>query len=80
MQPPVCCIDSKDFDPDREGGLIEFKRTPEGEDFARQAAEEGGFTGHPPDCEWFCGKHEARARSLSHLTLVEAMAIMRREN
>ena len=71
MRPPICEICDRDFDPHKEGGLIDFKETPEGRAFDKRVAEEG-IVGHPPDTGWFCGDHIEQARELTHLTISEA--------
>jgi hypothetical protein len=39
--------------------------------------EQPGFVGHPPGLEWFCEQHLAGARSLCHLTLGQALQLLR---
>ena len=72
MRPPICEICNKDFNPDREGGLLYFKKTPEGLEFDRRVEEEG-IVGHPPYAGWFCGKHYPRAMKLTDMSLREAL-------
>ena len=36
-----------------------------------------GLTGHPPYADWFCDKHYAAAKELSHLTIPEAIEILK---
>jgi len=40
MMPPICEICSREFNPDKEGGLIYFKETEEGRAFERRAKVE----------------------------------------
>ena len=77
MMPPICEICYREFDPDKEGGLVYFRETQKGREFARRAEEEG-FTGHPPDVAWFCGSHYEEAKKLVHLTIGEAMEILKK--
>lgn len=78
MRPPICEICNRDFNPDKEGGLLYFKETQEGRDFDRRVKEEG-IVGHPPDAGWFCGKHYNKAEKLLHLTIREAMNKIREQ-
>jgi hypothetical protein len=79
MRPPICGICDKDFrDVDMdEGGLIYFKKRPSDEEWDRKM-EETGMVGHPPYAEWFCKDHYAKAKELEHLTIDEAMKILRK--
>lgn len=70
MRPPICDICNRDFNPDKEGGLLDFKETEEGREFDRRVDEEG-IVGHPPDSGWFCGEHCSAAEKLVHLTYGE---------
>lgn len=76
MMPPMCEICEKDFDPDKEGALVYFKKTEESLAFERRA-EEQGIVGHPPNAAWFCGDHIEVGKRLIHLPLDEALGIMR---
>jgi len=71
VMPPICEICSREFDPDKEGGLIYFKETEKGRAFEEKAKEEK-WTGHPPDAAWFCGEHYEESEKLVHLTLDDA--------
>ncbi|MHA1649393.1 MAG: hypothetical protein ACTSYB_04285 [Candidatus Helarchaeota archaeon] len=73
MKPPICCICDKRFDTS-EGGLVYFKKR--ASDLEWDKKVEAGLVGHPPYAEWFCGKHYAKAKELSHLTIDEAMKIL----
>lgn len=77
MKPPICEICHREFNPDKEGGLVYFRQTKKGREFARRAEEEG-ITGHPPDAAWFCGSHSEEAKKLVHLTIGEAMEILKK--
>ena len=76
MRPPICDVCDREFDPDREGGLLYFKETPEGRAFDKRVEEEE-IVGHPPDAGWFCGRHYKKARKLLHLTISEALKELR---
>jgi len=75
MKPPVCRVCHKDLGPD-EGGLVCFAKRPSDRDWDRRAAGPG-FTGHPPDCDWFCGEHHGAALEHSHLPIDEAMGLIK---
>lgn len=78
MRPPICEICGEDIEGE-EGDLVSFARSPSDENWHEQARKDPGFVGHPPEMEWFCGKHIARARELSHLTRAEAMQLLTKE-
>jgi hypothetical protein len=48
VMPSICEVCLREFDRNKEGGLIHFKETEKGRAFERRAKEEG-ITGHPPD-------------------------------
>lgn len=73
--PPICEICSKEFNPDKEGGLIYFKETEKGRAFERKAKAEK-ITGHPPDATWFCGLHYEEAEKLVNLKIGDAMKLL----
>jgi len=75
MRPPICEICDVRFGLD-EGGMVTFARAPEDAAWYRRA-ESPGFTGHPPNVEWFCGKHIAAARALAELTRAAAVKKLR---
>jgi hypothetical protein len=76
MIPPICEICYRKFNPDKEGDLVYFKKTKKGEEFEEKAKEEG-FVGHPPDATWFCGDHLEEAKKLTHLTIDEAVGMLK---
>jgi len=73
--PPKWEICSKEFNPDKEGGLIYFKETEKGRAFERRAKVEK-ITGHPPDAAWFCGLHYKEAEKLLHLKMYNARKLL----
>lgn len=79
MRPPMCDICDKRFDPfsDSEGGLVTFKVGEEDKEQLARLAQPG-FVGHPPNQDWYCADHIQMANALSHLTIREARAEMRR--
>jgi hypothetical protein len=77
MQPPICEICFKRFDPDVEGDLVFFKETEKGREFDRHVREEN-ISGHPPDAVWYCGEHVGEAKMLKHITADEARTILKR--
>ena len=78
MMPPICEICSREFDPDKEGGLIYFKETEKGRAFERRAKAEK-ITGHPPDAAWFCGAHYEEAEKIVHLTIDDAVKNLKKK-
>ncbi|GAB4314975.1 MAG: hypothetical protein Kow0069_16600 [Promethearchaeota archaeon] len=78
VKPPICAICGERFDPS-QGALIYFRRTAADEEWHERRRREPGFVGHPPEAEWFCGKHARRASELSNLTIGEAFGVLRRE-
>lgn len=83
MRPPICEICDLKFDEDDlnqpgQGGLVEFK--PSLEDKAVIARMQvKGWTGHPPNMGWFCSKHIEEARAIRHMSLREAMSILKKK-
>ncbi len=79
MRPPICEICSRSFNPDNEGGLLYFKKKPEGIAFDKRVEKEG-IIGHPPYAGWFCGTHYKSAEEYTLLTINEAITKMRKIN
>jgi len=42
------------------------------------ASREDGFTGHPPNCDWFCETHVETAKNLSHRELPAALRYLQK--
>jgi hypothetical protein len=76
MRPPICAICHDRFGPD-EGGLVSFALDDAARAFHERRRTEPGFVGHPPEQEWFCGKHVAAARALTGLTRGKALTQLR---
>ena len=57
---------------------IYFKKRKSDKKWAKMM-EKKGMVGHPPYAEWFCGKHYESAKALEHLTIDEALKILRKE-
>lgn len=76
MKPPICEICNKDFDPQKEGGLLYFKQTKEDKRFEKRMRKKG-FDGHPTWATWFCGKHYRDAKELIYLPLSDALKKLR---
>jgi hypothetical protein len=72
MRPPICNVCGTKFTPDSDGSLVSFARDP-ADDAWYENAKHPGFVGHPPHKAWLCSTHETQARSLTNLTLSEAM-------
>lgn len=80
MMPPVCALCGGDIEEgDASGGLVRFAGDEASRRWHERAEAAPGFTGHPPDVQWFCGAHIARARQLSDLPAGQALDRMRRE-
>lgn len=77
MMPPDCCICDKRLDED-EGGLVSFARRPSDKEWDERM-ERTKMVGHPPYMRWFCGRHHAAAVQHKHLTVDEAMPLIRGE-
>jgi len=76
MKPPICIICYKEFRDSDEGGLVYFEKSKSDERWIKAMKVEG-LTGHPPYADWFCDKHYAAAKELSHLTIPEAIEILK---
>jgi hypothetical protein len=83
MRPPICEICEVKFVDEEinqlgHGGLVEFK--PSLEDKAVIARMQiKGWVGHPPNMGWFCGKHIEDARAIRHMSMREALMIIRKK-
>ena len=60
------------------GGLIYFKKRPTDIEWEKHMEKIKGV-GHPPHAEWFCKKHYDKASELKHLSIDEALKILRFE-
>ncbi len=74
MKPPICTLCGKRLTA-KEGGLVYFQKVKEDIAWDRKAKDQG-FVGHPPYCDWFCGRHFDQAKELQHLTRQQAFQIM----
>jgi len=79
MKPPICEICNYDFRNEEGGGLLYFKKTEKDNEFDRKCEDEPGFVGHPPASAWFCKEHIEEAKKLVHLTLDEAVEILKKK-
>lgn len=70
--PPVCCICSKSFSPNKKCGLIYFKKRFSDNEWDKHI-EESHMVGHPPYAAWFCEEHYNNAYEMRHLEIDEAM-------
>jgi hypothetical protein len=77
MRPPICKICSKRFGKD-EGKGLHFKLSDEDKE-KNKRFEKPGFIGHPAGFEWFCTEHLLIAEKYNHLTMSEAMPLIREE-
>jgi hypothetical protein len=83
MRPPICeiCdvrIEDEGLNLPDHGGLVEFKPSVEDKEvIARMQIK--GWTGHPPNMGWFCKLHIAEARAIRHMSLKEAMLLLRKK-
>jgi hypothetical protein len=77
MRPPICYLCDLDFrDSDSEGGLVQFKLT-ESDKESNKRLLDSRMTGHPSGSEWFCQEHLEQAQRYKHLTLKQALRLMR---
>ncbi len=77
MKPPICVACYKDFRTNiTEGGLVEFQHTQKDKENFEKSKRMHHIC-HPPATEWFCSEHYEKAKKLTHLTLVEALKILR---
>ncbi len=79
MMPPICRLCFKDFRDEGGGGDLRFKSTEEGKEFEKRVEEEPDLVGHHPDDAWFCNEHLEEAKKLTHLTLDEALDVLRKK-
>ena len=83
MRPPICEICDLKFGDDDlnqagQGGLVEFKPSLEDKEvIARMQVK--GWTGHPPNMGWFCKEHIEDARAIRHMSMKEAMILLRKK-
>lgn len=70
MRPPECAICGLRFEPRESGDAVAFART---DDDERWHQRDDAVPDHPPNVEWFCADHLARARKLRGLPLGEAL-------
>ena len=69
MMPPICTVCGDRFDPfGDDAGMVSF---------ADYEPLPRGMVGHPKGNEWFCERHYAEARALTHLTSTEAVRQIR---
>ena len=79
MKPPICIICYSEFfdELDEEiSGLIYFEKRASDKKWEDVMRKEG-FIGHPPYAEWFCSEHYESAKELTHLTIDEALKILK---
>jgi hypothetical protein len=69
MMPPNCCLCDKGLETGDACELVCFLRTAEDEAWHREMSDQPQFTGHPPDCDWFCSDHLPTAYNLKHSSL-----------
>lgn len=67
MRPPICDLCGRDAG---DGELVSFR------DYAPLPQ---GMTGHPRGRCWFCARHAAAAKALTHLDTGQAFARLRRK-
>jgi len=73
MMPPNCCLCDKGHEAGDACELICFARTEGDREWHLRASSEEGFTGHPPDCDWFCETHVETAKALAHRNCASAL-------
>lgn len=77
MMPPNCCLCDKGIKTGDQCRLICFSKTESDRQWHAMALSEDGFTGHPPNCDWFCDTHAETARAFSHCELSAALRYLR---
>ncbi len=77
MMPPNCCLCDNGIETGHQCELIYFSKTESDQQWHAMAATETGFTGHPPDCDWFCAIHTETAKSFIHVDLATALRHLR---
>ncbi len=76
MKPPFCAMCGNNLRNDeREFELLYFKLTLE-EEASNQRMRDNRRVGHPAGAYWFCADHTEQAKTLTHLHIKEAKAIM----
>ncbi|HBS03375.1 MAG TPA: hypothetical protein DEA96_00315 [Leptospiraceae bacterium] len=75
MKPPICTLCGYDFRHEWDGneaggGLVQFM------DYRPLT---GNKVGHPSGLGFFCSRHLSQARSLHHLSMQEALKLMRED-
>ena len=75
--PPNCCLCDNGIETGHQCELIYFSKTESDQQWHAMAATEAGFTGHPPDCDWFCAIHTEAAKSFIHVDLATALRHLR---
>lgn len=73
MKPPICILCGHDFrhqwdGHETGGGLVQFS------DYRPLPT---GMVGHPSGVGFFCSRHLVQARSLQHLSMQEALGLMK---
>jgi len=77
MRPPICAVCGKNFSHSiSKGGLVLFTLSESDKEFNKRF-EEPGFVGHEAGMDWFCSKHIKLAKKYKHVTLSEALAIIK---
>ena len=77
MMPPNCCLCDNGIETGHQCELVCFSKTERDRQWHAMAASEKDFTGHPPDCDWFCDIHVETAKTLSHNDLPTALHQLR---
>ena len=77
MMPPNCCLCDNGIETGHQCELVYFSQTESDQQWHALAATGKGFTGHPPDCDWFCDIHAGSAKSSSHRDLTSALRHLR---
>ena len=73
MMPPNCCLCDNGIKTGHQCELVCFSKTESDRQWHAMAATATGFTGHPPDCDWFCDIHTEAAKSFIHFDLATAL-------
>lgn len=78
MRPPICQICKERFDPRSEepSGLVYFQLTEE-DQVHNAEMKKNKIDGHPRGRSWFCKEHFERAKKFNHLTLKDAIPLIK---
>lgn len=74
MRPPECAVCGDEFEAS-DGRLVTFAER-ESDRQWRERAAASAMVGHPPNVEWFCGRHAAAAAALVDRAIDVALSVL----